>query len=57
MYQVHAHDQPEHSPLAHDLVHKFYTDVCNAEELSRISQYLVMNTNFFKRKYISSRLL
>jgi hypothetical protein len=53
MYQVHAHDQPDHAPLAHDLVHKFYTDLCNAEELSRISQYLVMNTNFFKREYIS----
>jgi hypothetical protein len=52
MYQVHAQDHPEHAPLAHDLIHKFYTGVCNAEELSRISQYLVMNTNFFKRKCI-----
>ncbi len=53
MYQVHAHDQPEHSPLTHDLIHKFYSYVCNAEELSRIGQYLVMNTNFFKRKYFT----
>ena len=52
MYQVHAQDHPEHAPLAHDLIHKCYTCVCNAVELSRISQYLVMNTNFFKRKYI-----
>ena len=50
MWDVYSQQQQKSYSAVYEIITKFYTSLCNAEELSRIHQYIVMNTNFYKCK-------